>query len=320
MNQRNMTENTAEIIDHCGSPQDSDVDFVIPVYNEEEELETSIRRLGAYLSGMVNESGVIIADGVPANFSWQIVIADNASTDATWSIASELSHRYPDRIRAVRIREKGRGLALKSAWGESKSQVCAYMDVDLSTGLEQIDSLILPLLSGEADIAIGSRLLAGSWIKRSARREFISRSYNFLLRTYSRARFHDAQCGFKAIRRQRFQDLLPLIVDNEWFFDTELLLLAQDKGWKIKEIPVRWVEDRGTTVKIFDTAWKDLQGMKRMKTFRNSTTPEQILSHQADAYRQTHASAFAGSLIPISLLGNSTVSRNHPAILTNFTA
>ena len=171
---------TSAIVERYGFPEPVDVDFVIPAYNEQDQLENSVKKLGAYLSGTADEHGAIIADGVPSNFSWRIVIADNASTDGTWVIASELSERYPDHVRSIRINRKGRGFALKTAWSESKARAVAYMDVDLSTGLEHIDSLILPILAGTADIAIGSRLMGQSDIRRSFKREAISRSYNFL--------------------------------------------------------------------------------------------------------------------------------------------
>lgn len=206
---------TSAIVERYGFPEPVDVDFVIPAYNEQDQLESSVKKLGAYLSGTADEHGAIIADGVPSNFSWKIVIADNASTDGTWVIASELSERYPDHVRFIRINHKGRGFALKTAWSESKARAVAYMDVDLSTGLEHIDSLILPILAGTVDIAIGSRLMVQSDIRRSFKREAISRSYNFLLHAYSGARFHDAQCGFKAMSAASAEELLPRIVDDE---------------------------------------------------------------------------------------------------------
>ncbi|EJD65240.1 hypothetical protein HMPREF9156_00004 [Scardovia wiggsiae F0424] len=292
---------TSAIVERYGFPEPVDVDFVIPVYNEQDQLESSVKKLGAYLSGTADEHGAIIADGVPSNFSWRIVIADNASTDGTWVIASELSERYPDHVRSIRINRKGRGFALKTAWGESKARAVAYMDVDLSTGLEHIDSLILPILAGTADIAIGSRLMGQSDIRRSFKREAISRSYNFLLHTYSGARFHDAQCGFKAMSAASAEELLPRIADDEWFFDTELLLLAQSEGKRLEEVPVRWIEDSGTTVRIVDTALKDLKGMRRMKRTLHASYAD-MLRDRATYYQARAQRAFRGSLVPLAAI------------------
>lgn len=265
-----------------------DVEFVIPVYNEERELGSSIVRLVEYLRSI--EGGVdevrglgagaspdaeAAADraGVPSAmahpglppFSWRIAVVDNASTDATLTIARALADVYPGEVAAVHLDRKGRGRALKQAWMASQARVLAYMDVDLSTDIHHIPELILPLLVGEASVGIGSRLAPGARVTRCARREFTSRVYNCLLHTYLRVGFSDAQCGFKAVRSDAARRLLPRIKDTGWFFDTELLVLAERAGMRIHEVPVRWIEDKGSTVHVVDTAIKDLQGMYRMK-------------------------------------------------------
>jgi putative flippase GtrA len=226
------------------------VDIVVPVRNEERDLAPSVRRLVSYLR-----------ESFP--FSARITIADNGSTDATWAIASSLAREWPE-VRAVHMDLPGRGRALRAIWSESDAEVLAYMDVDLSTDLNALLPLVAPLLSGHSDLAIGTRLARGSRVVRGPKRELISRSYNLLLRTLMGARFSDAQCGFKAIRRDQARALLPLTQDTGWFFDTELLVLAERAGLRIHEIPVDWVDDLDSRVDIIATALADLRGMARL--------------------------------------------------------
>ncbi len=226
------------------------VDIVVPVRNEERDLAPSVRRLAGYLR-----------DSFP--FSARITIADNGSTDATWVIASRLARELPE-VRAVRMEQPGRGRALRAIWSRSDAEVLAYMDVDLSTDLNALLPLVAPLLSGHSDLAIGTRLARGSRVIRGPKRELISRGYNLLLRTLMGARFSDAQCGFKAIRRDQARALLPLTQDTGWFFDTELLVLAERAGLRIHEIPVDWIDDLDSRVDILATALADLRGMARL--------------------------------------------------------
>jgi glycosyltransferase involved in cell wall biosynthesis len=192
-----------------------------------------------------------------------VVIADNASTDDTLAVARRLSYELPG-VEVVHLAEKGRGRALRAVWSDGEASVRAYMDVDLSTDLGALLPLVAPLLSGHSDLAIGSRLARGARVTRSRRRELISRSYNRLLRVVLRARFSDAQCGFKAVRSDALTVLLPLVQDQEWFFDTELLVLAQRHGLRIYEVPVDWVEDPDSRVDIVATALADLRGVARL--------------------------------------------------------
>jgi putative flippase GtrA len=226
------------------------VDIVVPVRNEEHDLAPSIRRLVGFLR-----------DGFP--FTARVTIADNGSTDATWSIAGGLAREFGE-VRAVRMEQSGRGRALRAIWSQSEADVLAYMDVDLSTDLNALLPLVAPLLSGHSDMAIGTRLARGSRVVRGPKREVISRCYNMLLRTCMGARFSDAQCGFKAIRREPAQALLPLTEDTGWFFDTELLVLAERAGLRIHEIPVDWIDDLDSRVDIMATAVADLRGMMRI--------------------------------------------------------
>jgi putative flippase GtrA len=226
------------------------LDVVIPVHNEQASLERSIRRLHTYLT-----------DSFPLD--WRITIADSGSTDATWSIACELATALPG-IRLVRVNLKGRGRALRRAWESSDAAVLAYMDVDLSTDLAALLPLVAPLLSGHSDLAIGTRLARGARVVRGPKREVISRTYNAILRTMLGAGFSDAQCGFKAIRRDRAEEMLPCVKDQAWFFDTELLVLAERLGLRIHEVPVDWVDDPESTVDIASTARADLRGVARL--------------------------------------------------------
>ena len=226
------------------------VDIVVPVHNEEGDLEASIRRLHAFLHEHFP---------LPA----RITIADNASTDGTALTARRLAAELPD-VRAIRLEEKGRGRALRAAWAETDAPVLAYMDVDLSTDLTALLPLVAPLLSGHSDIAIGTRLSHTARVVRGPKRELISRCYNLLLRTALRAKFSDAQCGFKAIRADQARVLLPHVQDGGWFFDTELLVLAERSGLRIHEVPVDWVDDPDSRVDIVRTAIDDLRGVARL--------------------------------------------------------
>ena len=226
------------------------VDIVVPVRNEEHDLAPGVRRLVGYLR-----------EGFP--FTARVTIADNGSTDGTWAIADRLAREF-DEVRAVRMEQPGRGRALRAVWSQSDAEVLAYMDVDLSTDLNALLPLVAPLLSGHSDLAIGTRLARGSRVIRGPKRELISRGYNVLLHACMGARFSDAQCGFKAIRREQARVLLPLTQDTGWFFDTELLVLAERAGLRIHEIPVDWIDDIDSRVDIVATALADLRGMARL--------------------------------------------------------
>jgi putative flippase GtrA len=227
-----------------------DVDIVVPVKNEEHDLEPSVTRLVEHLRRAFP-------------FSARVTIADNGSTDGTWPAACALEAKYPE-VRAVHLDIPGRGRALHQIWSSSDAEVLAYMDVDLSTDLNALLPLVAPLLSGHSDVAIGTRLARGSRVVRGPKREIISRSYNLLLRTTLGAQFSDAQCGFKAIRADQARQLLPLVEDRGWFFDTELLVLAERAGLRIHEVPVDWIDDADSRVNVVDTALGDLRGMTRV--------------------------------------------------------
>ena len=226
------------------------VDIVIPVYNEERDLVPNVRRLHAYLEARFP-------------FPATITIVDNASTDATWPIAEYLAAELPN-VRALHLDAKGRGRALRTAWLSSKASIVAYMDVDLSTDLDALLPLVAPLISGHSDLAIGSRLARGARVRRGPKRELISRAYNFLLRIGLGAKFTDAR-GFKAISAVAARRLVPAVEDQAWFFDTELLVLAQRAGMRIHEVPVDWTDDPDSRVDIAKTAMDDLAGIVRLR-------------------------------------------------------
>jgi len=226
------------------------VDVVIPVYNEEHVLAQSVNTLRQFLKNNLSHN-------------YTVVIADNASTDRTWEMAHALSKEHSD-VAALHLDQKGRGRALRRAWLESAADIVSYMDVDLSTELAAFPPLIQAVEEGYS-IAIGSRLLPDSSVKRSFKRELTSRGYNFIIKAMFRTRFSDAQCGFKALSSKAAQDLVPLIRNQEWFFDTELLILAEKKGYRVREIPVTWIEDPDTRVAIASTIFEDLKGLLRLR-------------------------------------------------------
>ncbi len=227
------------------------VEIVIPVYNEQAALEKSVNSLRAYLM-----------EHFP--YRWRITIADNASIDQTWEIATRLQETYPD-VKALHLDQKGRGRALRYAWSISEAEVVSYMDVDLSTNLKSFLPLVAPIITGHSDLAIGSRLARGAVVTRQWKRESISRCYNMMIKGSFFNAFSDAQCGFKACRADVARRLLPLVQNNEWFFDTEMLLLAEHNRLRIYEVPVEWIEDLDSRVRIVKTAMEDIRGLWRVR-------------------------------------------------------
>ncbi len=237
------------------SPGDSpgppaELEIVVPVFNEAQQLAASITSLRTFLDRSFPLSTLV-------------TVVDNASTDDTWNIAHGLASSLPG-VRALHLDQKGRGRALRAAWTASRAPVVAYMDVDLATGLEALLPLVAPLLTGHSDVAIGTRLAPGAHVVRGARREIISRTYNLLLRMALGVHCSDAQCGFKALRRDAAAEVLPLVEDQAWFFDTEVLVTAQRLGLRIHEVPVDWVDDLDSRVAVAHTAWLDLRGVARL--------------------------------------------------------
>ena len=228
----------------------STVDIVIPVYNEEQALPRSILILTQYLNENLKNP-------------WRVIIADNASTDSTRQVSEMLCEKYSG-VTYLHLPQKGRGRALRVAWMDSSADIVSYMDADLSTDLSHLPELLDALEQGY-QLAIGSRLSRGSKVSRSIKREVTSRSYNLLIKSMFLTPFPDAQCGFKALTRQAAQAIVPSIKDNNWFFDTELLIIAAKRGYSIKSVPVKWDDDPNTTVNILKTASEDIKGLFRLK-------------------------------------------------------
>lgn len=222
------------------------VEIVIPTYNEEDALSGCVETLVAYAEHL--------------GLDFQVTIADNGSTDQTPLLAAALAERFAQ-VGFVSIPAKGKGLAIRTVWEKSTADIVAYMDVDLSTDLNALGALLMPLMTNHSEIAIGTRLSPSSRVERGTKREFISRAYNLLMRVTMNARFSDAHCGFKAVKTPVAQQLLPYLKDNTWFFDAEILLVAERAGYRITEVPVDWVDDPNTKVKVWDTAKRDLVGM-----------------------------------------------------------
>ena len=235
------------------------VDLVIPVYNEERVLAESVGRLRDWCAAHLP-------------YRWRIVIADNASKDGTLAVAQRLAAEDPDGVAVVHLDQKGRGRALKRAWLERRADAMCYMDVDLSTDL----AMITPLLGGVCDegfdVAYGSRLARAAKTTRSLKREINSRGYITFIKLLFWTKFSDAQCGFKAITREAAQALLPHVRDGEWFFDTELLILAEKHGYRLKEVPVAWTEDPDTRVKFPHDIIKMASQLLKLR-FRRDSVP-----------------------------------------------
>ena len=228
------------------------VRLVIPCLNEVAQLEWGVETCRAFL-----------AKDFP--YRWEVFVADNGSKDGTAELAERLSQKYPGEVGYFTIPERGRGRALRKAWVECDADIVAYTDVDLSTELEALTKLAVAIHEGGYDLGTGSRLLPASRIKRGLKREVISRCYNLLIKLVLFTHFSDAQCGFKAASRRVVQDIVPLIEDQAWFFDTEMLVLAEKLGYRIADLPVTWIDDEDSRVKIVSTAWEDIKGVWRLR-------------------------------------------------------
>ncbi|MFT7617345.1 MAG: glycosyltransferase involved in cell wall biosynthesis [Planctomycetota bacterium] len=229
------------------------VELVIPTLNEAHTLERSVETIRQYL-----------ADDFP--YPARILVADNGSQDGTGDLADRLAAKY-ENVRCLKLNQRGRGRALREAWSNSDADIVAYTDVDISTELPALEKICRAMHEDGYHLGTGSRLLSESRVTRGLKREFISRSYNLFIKLVLGTKFSDAQCGFKAISREVAQKIIPQIEDNGWFFDTELLVLAEKQGFKIKDVPVEWIDDDDSRVKIFSTAWDDILGVLRVRRY-----------------------------------------------------
>ena len=237
------------------------LDIVIPCLNEERQLPETLETLRAFCATHLED------------YRWRVVVADNGSTDATLAVAQGFAVRYPREVAAIHLPERGRGRALRKAWLESEAEIVCYMDVDLSTDLAVLPELVGSIARDGYDIAVGSRLMKGSRIEgRTLRREIISRGYNLLIKLMFLTRFSDAQCGFKALSRRAVQEIIPVTKDLGWFLDSEILIIGEKRGYRIKDVPVHWADDPDTRVRVVRTAWGDLKGLMRLR-FRGIPRP-----------------------------------------------
>jgi glycosyltransferase involved in cell wall biosynthesis len=231
-------------------------DVTIPVLNEAPTLDRQVRILYRFLQEHYPEPG-----------QWRIVVADNGSTDDTPHIAEALGDELPE-VRLLRVSEKGVGLALKTSWMQSDADIVGYMDLDLATDLRHFIQAINALDTEGFDLVYATRLHKNARvIGRTLKREITSRVFNFIVKRYLGVRFSDGMCGFKWLHRRH---VAPLIaggaVSNGWFFSTELLTVAEWKGLKMCELPVRWVDDAGSSkVNIRRLAKQYLRAMAVLK-------------------------------------------------------
>lgn len=230
------------------------VELVVPCLNEAHVLEKSVETIRSFLG-----------KGFP--YPWKVVVADNGSKDGTADVARRLAAKYPNEVGLVALDVRGRGRALREAWTRSDADILCYTDVDLSTELEALEKLCRAIHEEGYDLGTGSRLLPDSKTTRGPKREFISRCYNLLVKAIAWTRFSDAQCGFKAVSRRVRDEVMPQVKDQSWFFDSELLIISEKQGYRIKDQPVRWIDDDDSRVKIAKTAWEDVKGLFRVRFY-----------------------------------------------------
>jgi glycosyltransferase involved in cell wall biosynthesis len=236
----------------CKDDAGISVDIVIPVLNEAHVLRKSVETVLNFCARL--------------RYRWQLVIVDNGSTDGTQAVANALMVQYSE-VKFIHMTQRGRGRALRNAWLQSKADIVCYMDVDLSTGLDHVPQLLDAIAHEGYDLATGSRLMRESRTKRSLKREVVSRIYNLMVKAFLFTKFSDAQCGFKAVSRRAVEAIVPKVEDQSWFFDTEMLVLAEKSGYRIKDIPVVWIEDDDSRVKIMQTGWEDVKGLVRVRRY-----------------------------------------------------
>ena len=228
------------------------VDIVIPVYNEEEGLAASLYHLLSWVD-------------VHPLHEWKIVVANNASTDNTINIAHDFEKKFPGQIYVINIPTKGRGIALRKSWTRSEADICVFMDADLSTKLRHLPEIIDAIIIEGYDVCCGSRWLKESVVKRTLFRGIMSWTYNLILKLMLGFKINDAQCGFKAVKTTVAKKILPYVENNDWFFDSEFLIIAQKNNLRIKEIPIEWVDNAQSTVSVIKTIKQFLKEILRIR-------------------------------------------------------
>jgi glycosyltransferase involved in cell wall biosynthesis len=213
------------------------VTVVFPAYNEADELQNAVDQVIQALNEFTR--------------SYEIIIAEDGSTDGTDKIAETLAEKYPFVKHIHGEKRLGRGTALKNAFKHSRGEVLVYMDLDLATDLKHLKALVDAVESEGYDFATGSRMLQESQVKRSGTRNIASKTYNFMVRAVLGSKLKDHQCGFKAFQREPLMQILDEVGANHWFWDTEILVRAHRRGYRIKEIPVSWTGGRETKVRLF---------------------------------------------------------------------
>ncbi len=241
------------------------VDFCLPIKDEADILEKNILQLILYL------------ESKNFSFTWKIIGVINGSNDNSELILANLKEKLPTKIDYLNIQEPGKGRAIRTGWYNSEADILAFMDADLAVSLEALNSLIEPILNKEADLVIGSRFVPGASASRSWRRGLISKSYILLSQFILHHKILDIQCGFKAISKDSFRKLDNLLTDDNWFFDTELVVLAKRMGLRVREIAVTWTENRvgskKSNIRIISDSWRFLKCLlvfrRRLKTLKN---------------------------------------------------
>lgn len=229
------------------------IEITIPVLNEEETIKEKISEMIDYVVKNLSNRNI------------KFIIADNGSTDMTEEYSQELIKKYKN-LKYIKLPEKGVGLALKASWSSSEADYVGYMDLDIATDLSALKDVVLEMDKG-SEIINGSRLLKKSEvINRTFIREFTSRMFNFLLKVILKVKFTDGMCGFKFFKRKTIQSLINTGIDTKgWFFSTEILVKGYWKGIEIKEIPVKWTDDRNSKVKIISLSLNYLKNIFKLK-------------------------------------------------------
>jgi len=219
-----------------------EVSIVLPAYNEAKRIEGTVERTSSAIREIAS--------------SFEIIIAEDGSTDGTDKICESLARKYDFVMHLHSDKRQGRGRALNRAFKASRGEILGYIDVDLATDMKHLKELIQSIRDGY-DFATGSRMLPESNVKRPFKRGFASKGFNYLTRLMLGSKLYDHQCGFKSFRREALFSLMDNVKDTHWFWDTELFVRAQRAGYKVKEFPVVWKHGGATKVNLI----KEIFGM-----------------------------------------------------------